>query len=188
MMPQAGSIAVLTCAVLMSLTLSAEAQNSAAGIEWSRSPEAFVHTGVFGAGSDEGRIASGLSVGGTFTVPLVWRLAADVDVQTSRLTTTMGRPEDIYHTRRTLLVPSLLYLAGRRSLYGFVGAGLVAEFDHSTYMLGGLPYEEQFNRNKTVSFRGGIVGFPVRRLGVRADLYMAGWHLGTRIGVGYRFR
>jgi hypothetical protein len=188
MTPQAGSIAVLICALLTSLARSAEAQSSTAPVAWSRAPEAFVHTGVFGAGSDEGRIGKAISVGGAITVPLAWRLAADFDVQTSRLSRSMGRPEDVYQTRRTLLASSVLYRRGRGSLYGYVGGGIVAEFDRSTYLRGGLPYEEQFNRNGTPSFRGGIAGFPVRRLGFRADLYMAGWHLGARIGVGYRFR
>ncbi len=33
----------------------------------------------------------------------------------------------------------------------------------------------------------GFAAFPTQRLGVRLDFYVADWHLGTRIGIGYRF-
>jgi hypothetical protein len=41
--------------------------------------------------------------------------------------------------------------------------------------------------DRKLSVRGGFSAFPARRLGVRGDLFVASWHLGARIGLGYRF-
>ena len=45
----------------------------------------------------------------------------------------------------------------------------------------------QSDVGRITSFRGGVAAFPIPRLGLRGDVYMAGWHLGARIGGGYRF-
>jgi hypothetical protein len=174
-------------------------------VEDVRAVEAFAHIGRFRAGSDEGSIGSGSSYGGTVTVPLPGRVALDLDVQTSEVFKTMGRPSDTYRTRRTLVIPSVLYRFGPERVYGYIGAGIGAEFDASTYRqdLGssvvslsagwqevspGVFELRQSETGRMVSFRGGFAAFPTRRIGLRGDVLVAGWHLGARIGVGYRFK
>lgn len=177
-----------TAGFLVCMASPAVAQRAPARIEHIKAPEAFVHVGALHMGSDEGGIGTGVSFGSTVTVPLARRLAADLDFQTSQLSRTMGRPDDVYETRRTLLIPSLIYRFGEESVYGYVGGGVGAEFDRSTYTRAGLPSGEGSSLERRISFRGGVAAFPLRRFGVRADFYTASWHLGARIGIGYRFR
>ena len=184
--------------------LPVNAQTVTRPVEDVREVEAFAHVGRFRAGSDEGSISNGSSYGGTVTVPLAGRVALDLDVQTSEVFRTMGRPSDTSRTRRTLVIPSVLYRFGRERVYGYVGAGIGAEFDASRYrqdvgsgvvspqagwqeVSHGVFELRQSETGRTVSFRGGFASFPTRRLGLRGDVLIAGWHLGARIGVGYRF-
>jgi hypothetical protein len=97
-------------------------------------PEVFVHLGTFHAGSDEGRIGRAASLGGGVTIPISRRLAAELDIQTSRLTKleTGFLSNLFYTTRRTLILPNLLYRRGNVRAYGFVGGGLGVEFVDST--------------------------------------------------------
>ncbi len=185
-------------------TLPVNAQSVTLPVEDVRTTEAFVHVGRFRAGSDEGSIGNSTSYGGTLTVPLSGPIALDLDVQTSEVFRTMGRPSDTYRTRRTLVMPSVLYRLGHGHVYGYAGAGIGAEFDASTYRQDVRPGVVSFpagwhevspgvfelHQSETVrrvSFRGGFAAFPMRRLGLRADVFVAGWHVGARIGVGYRF-
>ena len=189
-------------------TVSADAQSRPGPIEEIRAPEAFVHIGGFRAGSDEGKIGNGISYGGALTLPFSPRLAVDLDIQTARVIN-MRSPDNFYTTRRTLIVPSLLYRFGLERVYGFLGGGIGAELERSVYredkfrpefrpvdqplpagwheVRPGVFELNQSDVGRITSFRGGVAAFPIPRLGLRGDVYMAGWHLGARIGIGYRF-
>jgi hypothetical protein len=196
--------------LLVVATISAEAQDRHRPIEDVRAPEGFVHIGSFRAASDEGLIGIAPSYGGTVTVPISWRFVADLDYQTSHVTRTISYTSELftYETRRRLLVTSLLYRFGQELVTGFIGGGIGEEWDDSTYrhdfrpestpryssrptgspeIPSGLVETHTSDLRRVTSFRGGVVAFPTRHLGVRGELYMAGWHLGARIGVGYRF-
>jgi hypothetical protein len=195
---------------LVVATSSAEAQGRSGPIEAIKAPDVFVHVGRFRAGSDEGPIGNGPSYGGTVTVPIWQRFVADFDYQTAHATRTTRYVTDLftYRTRRRLFVTSLLYRFGQERVSGFIGGGIGNEWEDSTYRtefqpqpLPGYPppppgssdfpsgvVEVQTSSiGRLTSFRGGVVTFPTRKLGVRGELYMSGWHLGARVGVGYRF-
>ena len=197
-------------ALLVVATISVDAQGRSGPIEEVRAPEVFVHIGSFRAASDEGLIGIAPSYGGTVTVPISRRVAAELDWQTSHVTKTRDYTSELftYETRRRLLVTTLLYRFGRERVSGFIGGGLGEESDDSIYRHDFRPESTPRNPPRPAgspeipsgvvenhistldgltSFRGGVVAFPTRRLGVRGELYMAGWHLGARIGVGYRF-
>ena len=105
-------------------------------------------------------------------------------------------------------MPTLLYRFGQELVSGFIGGGIGAEWDDSAYRLDSRPESRPTfppppagsptnpsgvvethtsDLSGIMSFRGGVVAFPTRQLGLRGELYIAGWHLGARIGVGYRF-
>jgi hypothetical protein len=167
-------------------------------------PEVFVHVGTFGAGSDEGRIGRAASLGGGFDVPLSNRFAAELDIQTSEVTRfRLGSLDNFYRTRRTLVIPSLIYRRGGVRAYGFIGMGIGAEFTDSVTRednfrpdftpVGWIeikPRVFEIDRSdvRRILFapRAGFVAFPVRRVGVRSDFYIANWHVGARIGIVYR--
>ena len=191
----------------------AGAQSASRSIEDVRAPEVIVHFGAFRAGTDEGPIGTGASYGGAITLPITRRIAVALDVQTSRVFRTMGRPTDWYRTQRSLLIPSMLYRFGHEAVYGYVGGGVGKEFDSSTYHTdirsqapgpggtvpvptgqgwreiepGVFELKQSEAGGPPVSFQAGFAAFPLRRLGLRGDVFMAGWHLGARIGVAYRF-
>jgi hypothetical protein len=188
---------------LLLLGVPAEAQDDPSGpIEAVRDPEVFVHLGRFRAGSDEGAIGSAPSYGTTVTIPISRGFAVDFDLQTSQVSRVRGA-NAFYETRRTLLIPSLFYRFGRRVVYGFVGGGIGAEFERSTSrednvnpnfrpvdwreVSPGVFEVDGESTSRKTSFRGGVVVVPIPRMGVRGDVYMTGWHLGARIGVGFRF-
>jgi hypothetical protein len=168
----------------------------------SHSPELFGNLGVFSAGSDEGRIGTGVSFGGTITVPLYGRLAADLDVQASEVTNRRSA-DNFYRTKRTLVIPNLLYRWGNMQRGVFIGTGFGVEFTDSVtrndnfrsdYTPPGWReikprvFEHDHSDARRVLFapRFGFFVFPIRRLGVRADFYLANWHAGAKIGVGIR--
>lgn len=93
-------------------------------------PEVFGHVGLFRAGSDEGALGSAASVGGALTAPVSRRLAANIDVQTSKVAR-IRTADSFYRTRRTLILPGLLYRWGSDRAYGFVAGGIGAEFANS---------------------------------------------------------
>jgi hypothetical protein len=200
--------------MVSTLARVAGAQSVSRAIEDVRAPEVVVHVGAFRAGSDEGPIGTGTSYGGAITLPIMRHIAVAVDLQTSRVFRTMGRPADWYRTQRSLLIPSVLYRFGRQTVYGYVGGGLGTEFDSSIYHrdtraeaggpggTSGVPTGQGWREiepgvfelkqaeagGPPISFQGGFAAFPLRRLGFRGDVFMAGWHLGARIGVAYRFK
>ena len=191
-------------------TISADAQDRARPIEEIRAPEVFIHIGRFRARSDEGTIGDGPSYGGTVTIPISRRFVADLDYQTSHATRTTRYYSVLftYQTRRRLWVTSLLYRFGRERVSGFIGGGIGDEWEDSTYrndfrsqstpgyahppagspkIPSGVVETHTSGRESLTSFRSGVVAFPTRNLGLRGELYTAGWHLGARIGVAYRF-
>ena len=90
--------------------------------------ELFANVGVFKGGTDDGSLGPwSISIGGGITFPVFRRLFAELDVQTSRVVR-LRSPDNFYKTRRTLVLPALLYRRGGGRAYGFVGAGLGAEF------------------------------------------------------------
>jgi hypothetical protein len=205
-------VVVLGMAWIGAIARVACAQSASRSIGDVRAPEVFVHFGAFRAGSDEGPIGTGASYGGGIALPIARRIAVAVDVQTSRVFRPTRGPTDWYRTRRSLLIPSVLYRFGDAALYGYVGGGLGAEFDSSTYHMdirsqrrgpgstiqapgpdwreiepGVFEVRQSESGGLPLSALGGFAAFPWRRLGLRGDVFMAGWHLGARIGVAYRF-
>ena len=169
-------------------------------------PEVFVHLGTFHAGSDEGRIGRAPSFGGGVQFPISRRLAAELDIQTSRVTKleTIVLSNLFYTTRRTLILPNLLYKWGNVQAYGFVGGGLGVEFVDSItrdefpepeyahigwreVQRGVFEFEHSDTRRVLFAPRDGFVAFPTQRFGFRVDFYIANWHMGARIGAVYRF-
>lgn len=195
-------IAVALAGQMVALGALAHAQDTSTPIRQVSALELFAHVGRFSAGSDEGRIGGDVSIGGTVVVP-VSRLAVELDVQTSEVSRTLGSPDSLYRTRRTLVVPAVVYRFGRRTLYGYVGGGVGLELDKSLYRMpapdggpvsdGGVEAQpgvfetRQSTTSAAVSVRSGFAVFPLRRLGIRGDVFVADWHLGARIGIGYRF-
>ena len=165
--------------------------------------ELFANVGVFQGGTDDGSLGPrSISFGGGMTFPVYRRLFAELDVQTSRVVRVRDA-DNFYKTRRTLVLPVLLYRWGGGRIHPFVGAGFGAEFVDSitrddnfipSYTPMGWrevqPRVFEIERSGTrLSFasRIGFVAFPAEDFGVRVDLYTASWHLGARIGVVYRF-
>ncbi|MEP7305274.1 MAG: hypothetical protein ABJA98_07155 [Acidobacteriota bacterium] len=201
---------LLVTALVISTAIPAKAQDRSGPIEDVRAPEVFAHFGAFRAGTDEGAIGTGQSYGATIAIPISRRLTADLDFQTSTASRTNSFATELftYQTTRRLIVPSLVYRFGREAVYGFVGGGIGAEFGNDIYrhdyrpegrspgpglppaiaIASGIVETRTSNRGRIMSFRGGVVLFPTRRFGVRGEAYLAGWHRGARIGIGYRFR
>ncbi|HWQ56359.1 MAG TPA: hypothetical protein VN442_21915 [Bryobacteraceae bacterium] len=172
-----------------------------------RAVEVYAQTGVLGGGGDEGWAGRAGSWGGALTVPLVPRLALDLDFQSARFARDFGSQGSYFRTRRWLISPALLYRFGNERVYGFAGGGLGAELNRSVsiesnFLPGYQPpgWQEispgvwkatHSSRDRTVHARGGFVISPVRHLVIRVDVH-AGWvyvlpNLGVKVGVGYRF-
>ena len=208
--------AVLLVAGFACAAVPAEAQRDAAvlgspdggtSIREVRAPEVHVHIGAFGAGSDEGRIGSGTSYGGTVDLPLRGRLAFSADAHTSAvLKTGTGRAADWYWTRRTLVMPGLVVRIGRARQYGYAGGGIAHEWASSVLHQelgsgdrapsgqawrvirpGVYELTQSGPRGLKPFLKLGVGGLPISRLSVRADIYLVGWHTGARVGLGYRF-
>jgi hypothetical protein len=191
------------CSVVMCLLCFVGAAAGADGqsrkpIATVRTAEAFAHVGRFHASGDEGAIGEGASFGGVLTVPIGRGLAIDFDVQTSRVSRSLGRPNTSYEIRRTLAIPSLLYRFGDETIHGHFGLGIGGEVDRSTYrqdvrstgwveIRPGVFELRQSETRTTASVRGAVVVFPLQRLGLRADVFVAGRNVGARVAVGYRF-
>lgn len=188
-----------------------EPQWLGASVRETRAPELHLHIGAFGAGSDEGHIGRGASYGGTVELPLRGRLALSVDAQTSRISVpifgSLGAPvDDWYRTRRSLVMPGVVVRFGRQRAHGYFGGGIAGEWDTSTYheelgpgddvrgvegwraiRPGVYELTQSESRGSKPFCKLGVSIFPLPRVGVRADIYGVGWHLGARLGVGYRF-
>ena len=203
------AITFLATAILVGVTRTISAQDGQRSITAVRSPEIFADIGDCVAADDNGDLGSAVSYGAMIVVPFSARWAAEADVQVSRLrlatetSTGSDNAPLVFDNmmRRTLVVPSLIYRFGVEKVYGLVGGGVGLEFEQRTTRAvqpSGSPgsYEVapgMFERtrsktNPAPSFRAGIVGFPTKRLGIRGDVYVAGYSRGARIGIGYRFR
>jgi hypothetical protein len=146
---------------------------------WTQAPrQIFGTVGHFRGGYSEGSIGNGASVGVGLTVPIAPRLIGELDVQTARVARVYRfRPGDnVYRTRRTLVIGSLLYRWPTPRGYAFAGAGVGDEV-------------VDFSERRLINFapRAGLVVFPASRLGIRIDAYAASWHLGLRIGATIPF-
>ena len=170
----------------------------------SKAPEVFVHMGTFSAGSDEGTIGRAPSFGGGIAIPLNHRVVAELDIQTSQIRK-IRSPDNFRIRRYTLILPNLYCRWGGVRAYGFVGAGFGTEvFDRISRTDNIVPvhtrlgwreikarvFEHKYSTQRTILFapRAGFVAFPIQRLGVRVDFYLANWHMGARIGAVYRFK
>lgn len=182
-----------------------------ANVREARAPEVHIHVGAFRAGSDEGTIGIGASYGGTVELPLYGRLALSVDAQTSRVAVptggSFGSPSnDWYRTRRNLVMPGVVARFGRERGHGYFGGGIAGEWDTSTYHYEPGPDDDlrmvegwsairpgvyELTRSEARGLKPfcklGVNVFPLPRVGVRADIYGVGWHVGARIAIGYRF-
>jgi hypothetical protein len=185
--------------------VSARAQNASAPLGDTPGSELFVHVGIFRAGSDEGTIGRGPTYGGSVVVP-IWgrRFALDLDAQTGTAERHHRFVEGsvYYRTRRTLVIPSLMYRFGTTRLHGFVGGGVGAQFEKSRSRQTGVtpsgqPWREiepglfelnQSEVSRLLSMRTGFAAIMTKNLGLRGDVFIAGWHVGARIGIGYQFR
>ena len=193
-------VAVLAC---VSGAIPAHAQDPPAAIRDTPQAELFAHVGAFRAGSDGGTIGRGPTYGGTVVVPLPGRFALDLDGQTGVAERTHQFVEGriSYRTRRTLVTPSLVYRFGTPRLYGFVGGGAGAQFERSRSRQTGVtptgqPWREvepgvfeldQSDVTRMLSMRTGLAALVTKNVGLRGDVYIAGWHVGARLGVGVRF-
>ena len=171
-----------------------------------RAVELYGNIGVLRGGGDESSAGTAATYGGALTVPIVRKLAVDLDVQTARFERDFG--PTYWRDRRWLISPSLLYrFGGSERVYGFVGGGIGAELNRTVtiernFLPGYRPpgWEEispgvwktsgSFNY-RTLHGRGGFVYSPVPHLAVRVDLHAAWAHVlpnvGLKVGVGYRF-
>lgn len=170
-----------------------------------RALEVYGQAGVLGGGGDESWAGRAATWGGAVTVPLVRKLAIDLDAQAARFVRESG--PTYFRTRRWLISPALLYRFGSERLYGFAGGGIGAELNRSvtiesSFLPGYQPPGWQqispgvwktthSSRDRTVHARGGFVVSPVRHLVIRVDVH-AGWvnvlpNLGVKLGLGYRF-
>jgi len=192
---------LLVAVVVNSTGVPAKAQDRSGPIEDVRAPEVFAHFEAFRGGSDEGAIGTGQSYGATIAVPISRRLTTDLDYQASTASRTNSFATELftYATTRRLIVPSLVYRFGREAVYGFAGGGIGAELGNDIYrndyrpevrspglgvspaIASGIVETRTSNCGSSTSWRGGVVVFPTRRVGVRGDAYLAGWHRGTRI-------
>ena len=179
----------------------AEAQRPSDPIGNTRAPELFATLGYWRLGSDEGAIGHGPSLGGGVMLPLWRALALAVDVRSGEIVKPFApwHPSE-YRTRRTLIVPSVVSRFGTRRAYGYAGAGVGAELERSRTMWTGRPPSGQAWREvapsvfeliqsdtgRTLSGTAGFAAFPTRRVGVRAEIFIASWHLGTALSIAYR--
>jgi hypothetical protein len=195
----------VTTLVLTGLLEAAPAsgQTGAARIASVRAMELSGHVGLFRAGSDEGTIGKGPTYGGTLVVPVRRGFALDLDVQTGLAERHHRFVEGsvTYRTRRTLVIPSLIYRFGTTRLSGFVGGGVGAQFERSQSRQRGVtptgqPWLEiepgvfeldQSDVSRMLSMRTGFAAFVTEKIGLRGDVLVAGWHVGARVSVGYRF-
>jgi hypothetical protein len=203
------AITFLATAILVGVTRTTNAEDGQRSITAVRSPEIFADVGDYVAADDNGDIGSAISHGAMIVVPFSARWAAEADVQMSRVRlateTSIGSDnaplvfDDML--RRTLVLPTVIYRFGMEKVYGLVGGGVGLEFEQRTSRAvqpSGSPGSHEvapgmFERtrsktNPAPSFRAGIVGFLTNRLGIRGDVYVAGYSRGARVGIGYRFR
>jgi hypothetical protein len=166
--------------------------------------EFYGNIGSFRAGTDEGFIGdASRSVGGALAVAVHGGVVAGLDVQTSKVAV-FRSPDNFYITRRTIVLPHLLYRWGNPRAYFFLGSGAGAQFESTVWRSDNfLPdhtppdwrevkprvFEFKDSETSRILFapKTGFAVFPSKHLGFRLDLYMASWNMGARIGAGFRF-
>lgn len=185
----------ISCAALLLLVSVSHAQPVPA--------ELYGHIDYFRVGSDEGTIGTAPAYGALLSFRFTKRLAFDLDAQTAEVT--VPRPvQSFYRTRRTLLLPGLLYRWGSERNYLFAGGGL--GFEHrqaherednfAEWYVPGPPwqmiapgiYEIKFSQwRNMIHVKTGAVVSPHCRFPLRFEFYIANWHMGLRLAFGYRF-
>ena len=155
-----------------------------------RSIEVFGSAGIVKFGQDEGWGGSGAVYGGSVMLPVLPKLAIDVDIVTARDDTGRVTEQSEYSERRTLISPSLLYRFGTERAYGFVGGGAGAVFERSRAVTPFFRYD-QSETFWSVHWRGGAVAALGTRLLIRAELFSVHHYIlptiGAKAGVGVRF-
>lgn len=140
--------------------------------------EAFGMLGVHRVAADEGSLGTGVFYGGALAVPIHRRLAVDVDVVQGRTKREFSSSGVVFRSKQTLVSPSLVARWGSDRAYFFAGGGVGGAFSDG-------------ESGHTYVGKAGIVGAISPDLLIRADLVItfqhALPHLGTRVGVGYRF-
>jgi hypothetical protein len=166
--------------------------------------EFYGNIGSFRAGTDEGFIGDATrSFGGALAVGIHGGIVAGLDVQTSKVAVVRS-PDNFYITRRTIMLPHLLYRWGNPRAYFFLGSGAGAQFEstvwrNDNFLADHRPpdwqevkpgvFEREDSETSRILFapKTGFAVFPGKHLGFRLDLYMASWNMGARIGAGFRF-
>ena len=187
-------LAILRATVVLLLPVSLPAQTG--GLE------VFGGAGMVRVGTDDGVIGDARSVGGGVTVPLARRWVAEGDLATGRVRRTAGSPDDIFTTRRTMVVGSVLYRRCGPKACFFVGYGLGAQFVNSLNQFtdsspdlrpqpievspGMFELRHSDIRPVLFSPRGGFSFYPTRRAGVRIDVGMTSWNNWIRLAATYR--
>jgi hypothetical protein len=152
--------------------------------------EVFGQIGYGNAQGDDGSLGAGVVYGGTVTLPLSSRWAVDLDIQHTR-TTSDVLARYTFGTRRTLVIPAILYRRGSDRVYWFAGGGFGGRIDHMYDRSPGQPERRVSENGTAIPVRTGVVGGVTKHLLVRADLYFVVAHVapdaGVKLGIGYRF-
>ncbi len=155
-----------------------------------RSIEVFGNAGIVKFGQDEGWGGSGAVYGGSLMLPVLPKLAVDVDIVTARDDTRRVTEESEFSERRTLISPSLLYRFGSERAYGFVGGGAGAVFERSRAATPFFRYD-QSETSWSVHWRSGAVAALGTRLLIRAEVFSVHHYIlptiGVKAGAGIRF-
>ncbi|MCZ2080042.1 MAG: hypothetical protein HUU41_14815 [Bryobacteraceae bacterium] len=155
-----------------------------------RSIEVFGSAGIVKFGQDEGWGGSGAVYGGSVMLPILPKLAIDMDVVTTTDDSGRETVQSDFSQRRTLVSPSLLYRFGTERAYGFVGGGAGAVFERSRAITPLYSYD-QSETFWSVHWRGGAVAALGTRLLIRAEVFSVHHYLlptiGVRAGAGVRF-
>ena len=113
-------LAILRATVVLLLPVSLPAQTG--GLE------VFGGAGMVRVSTDDGLIGDARSVGGSVTVPLTSRWVAEGDLARGKVRRTAGSPDNIFATRRTMVVGCVLYRQCGPKACFFVGYDLGAQF------------------------------------------------------------
>ncbi len=152
--------------------------------------EVFGQIGYGKAQGDDGSFGAGVVYGGAVTLPLSPRWAVDLDVQHTR-TTNDVLFRYTFGTRRTLVIPAILYRRGSDRVYWFAGGGFGGRIDRMYDRSPGQPERRVPENGTAIPMRTGVVGGLTKHLLVRADLYVVVVHVapdaGVKLGIGYRF-
>lgn len=150
-----------------------------------RTVDLFGTFGVMRGGGDEGSAGSGITYGGTATIPLAARWALDVQALTSQLS---DRPD--FRLRRVLLAPALQYRRGNERVYWFIafGPGLQRDRTSGVYDAfdGGTWRPVSYDRAESgliLHWRTGAVFQPAGRLLIRPEFFWSNRYVLPNVGV-----